>query len=701
MEQSDHSDSHHESEEHRTLQEFFQLFGDDPHQDRPPIPALPLSPIGKSIALFSDRSRQSLSNAVGNIPPHSPPNSPRPGSPRINIEMVATPRDAQGIANEGVAWVTKLLVQMEALSKLSAETQAELMDQVPSLQSATAVAKQETLAQKKELGARRLRTSIYSALVMYWLTFGLGKVVGNTYGAIMVGAGLPGAALYAPLVSTLGVPFMQVIFGEPIGGALRGAGVSYGSPDQAAYINYQTAQALQMRAWIEGNPTEVEKYRKIMNGIVDGLIQREKAKKPDGGSRIPKRLRSNASVPERHADGTIKPGQTDPSRAVVGAARTRSFITDEVPVHTFTVLNAMSGTANLFWKLWMGSAVTRVPDMVAHTLMGSIAMVSMFEWQNVWRARYQGVDLSDGGHPAVLGAKKEAARITLELWRSRCWDALALIKKIEDMRARIVEYRKTHDDQDQHWLTMQSYDATLATTHAQLYQSLKRIVAAAKRAKKLTDELSTRGARANQAAKLAIKSMVGESSAPEPWLDGAPMTIRSIGRVLGYMTVLGPTAAQAILLGLSLVDYDQQLQDARSLAAAQNMTLDESGLNQLGLSSMQSAVVYATAGTIAANAIVGWTAKTLYGLPMWEFGIHGIAGIAKRAIKETRKCLGLAPDTTLAQRPDDGEDLEDPVQPVNKETYSDPDEGLLRDETYKLPTIRISGSASSSSSSSD
>ncbi|MFN7121493.1 MAG: hypothetical protein ACK4NM_05605 [Hydrogenophaga sp.] len=677
--------------------EFFKLFGDDPDKERPVVPVLPLSPMGQSIALLSNRNRLGLSSAMGNTPSNSPPNSPRPASPRINIEMVATPRDAEGIANDGVAWVTKLLVQMEALSNLSAATQAELMDQVPSLQGATSLAKQETLAQKKELGARRLRTSIYSALVMYWLTFGLGKVVGNTYGAVMVGAGLPGAALYAPLITMLGVPFMQVIFGEPVGGAQRGAGVSYGSPDQAAYINYQTAQALQMRAWIEGNPAEVEKYRKIMNGIVDGLIQREKAKKPDGGSRIPKRLRSNASVPERHADGTVKPGQTDPSRAVVGAARTRSFITDEVPVHTFTVLNAMSGTANMFWKLWMGSAAARVPDMVLHTLLGSIAMVSMFEWQNVWRASFQGVDLADGGHPAVLGAKKEAARITLELWRARCLDALALIKKIEDMRARIVEYRKTHSDKDEHWLAMQSYDATLATTHAQLHQSLKRILAAAKRAKKLSDELTTRGARANQVAKLTIKSMVGESSAPEPWLDGAPLTIRSIGRVLGYMTALSWTTTQAICLGQSLMDYDRQLQDARALATSYNMTLDESGLNNLGLSSEQMAGVLVTASTVAATAIVGWTAKTLYTLPMWEFGIHGIAGIATRAIKETRHCLGLAPDTTLAKTPGVGEDLEDPVQPESVASYSEPEEGLQRDAHFGLFEVNISGSTSSSS----
>jgi hypothetical protein len=694
MEQSEHSSERGtHDEEQDILLDFFKIFGDDPSQNRPVIPVLPLSQVGKAIAAFSQHNRSSLSSSLGN----TPPGSPRPASPRIDITLVATPRDVEGMVNEGVAWVTRLMVEMEALANLSADTQADLLSQVPSLAGANSLAKQETLAHEKDLKWRRFRTSLYSALVMYWLTFGLGKVVGNTFGAIMAGAGLPRVALYAPLVTMLGVPFMQVIFGEPIGGAQRGAGASYGSPDQAAYINYQTAHALQIRAWLEGNAADMEKYRKIMNGIVDGLIQREKGKKPDGGSRIPKRLRSNASVPERKADGTVKPGHTDPSNAVVGAARTRSFITDEVPVHTFTLLNGMSGTANMFWKLWMGGAAARVPDMVAHTLMGSIAMVSMFEWQNVWRAKFQGVDMSDGGHPAVLGAKKEAARVTLEMWRTRCWDALSVIKKIEDMRGRIAEYRKTHDDKDPNWLAIQSYDATLQTAHTHLYRTLKDILAASKRAKKLMDELNTRGARATKAAKLTIKSMVGESSAPEPWLDGAPMTIRSISRVLGYMTVLGPTAAQAIFLGLSLMEYDQQLQDARALAASQNMTLDESSFNNLGLSSTQSAVVFATASTIAANAIVGWTAKTLYGLPMWEFGIHGIAGIAKRALNETRKCLGLAPDTTLAQQADTDEDPENAVKPADVAAYGDPEEGLLRDTDYELPVIRVSGLSSSGS----
>ncbi|MDP2017701.1 hypothetical protein [Hydrogenophaga sp.] len=691
----EHNPDHDAGEPYdRDMVEFFKIFEGFQGGNAPGMPPLPQIPLGQQIAQLSHRDRLSLSRSVGN----NLPNSPRPASPRIDILMMPTPRDAQGMADEGAAWVVKLMLQMEALSKLSIEAQAQLLSEVPSLEGAKTLAIQETLTQQKVLAGRRRRTSMYSALVMYWLTFGLGKVVGNTYGAAMVACNLPAAALYAPLFTMLGVPFMQVIIGEPYGGALRSAGVSYGSPDQAAYINHQTAHALYIRAWLEDNKADEEKYRKIMNGIVDGLIKREKAKKPDGGSRIPKRLRSNASVPDRHDDGTVKLGQTDPSRAVVGAARSRSFITDEVPVHTFTVLNGMSGAANLFWKLFMSSAVTRVPDMVAHTVMGSIAMVAMFEWQNVWRAKYQGVDLADGGHPAVLGARKEAARATVEIWRKRYWDALSLIKKIENMLDRVDDYTGKHDANDPHWNDLQSLQATLIAAHGQLFMSLKNIQASSKRAKKTFEELNTRSARANQVAKQMISSMVGESAAPEPWLDGAPMRIRSISRVLGYMTVLGATATQAILLGMSLMDYAQQLQAGQEMTSQHpNATLVTEPLNALGLTSNQMVVATFTASTIACTAIVGWTAKTLYGLPLWEHGIHGIAGIATRAIKETRKCLGLAPDPTLVQQPDVGEDLENPIQPANVLAYGDAEERLLREEDYELPELRKSNSSSSSS----
>ncbi|QHE76294.1 hypothetical protein [Hydrogenophaga sp. PBL-H3] len=697
MEKSTSSDEHSSGHEAGNpanmdpdLRAFIRIFGTLP--DDLEMPPLPLTPVGQGLAQLSHRDRLSLSRPLGN----NPPNSPRPATPRLDITLVPTPRDTQGMVNEGATWVTKLMVQMRALSELSDDNKVQLLSEVPSLEGARALATQDTLAKVNALAGRRWRTSLYSALVMYWLTFGLGKVVGNSFGAAMVACGLPAAALYAPLFTMLGVPFTQVIFGEPYGGALRSAGVSYGSPDQAAYINYQTAHALYIRAWLEDNKADEEKYRKIMNGIVDGLIKREQARKPDGSSRIPRRLRSNASVPDRNPDGTVKPGHADPSQAVVGAARTRSFITDEVPVHTFTVLNGMSGFANLFWKLFMGSAVTRVPDMVAHTVMGSIAMVSMFEWQNVWRAKFQGVDLSDGGHPAVLGAQKEAARVTLDMWSKRYWDALSLIKKIEDMLGRVDDYRKSHDASDVHWNDIHGLEATLMAAKGQLRESLGKIMAASRLAKKQLNTLTTRGARANVAAKMIMSSMVGESSAAEPWLTGAPMRIRSVSRVLGYMTVLGATATQAILLGMSLTSYAQQLQEGREMTAHHpNDTLVTAPLNALGLTSDQMAVASFNASTIACTAIVGWTAKTLYGLPLWEHGIHGIAGIATRAIKETRKCLGLAPDLTLPVHADPTPD--NPFDPVDIPAYSsdEEDHGLP-----PLPKVNIEGSSSSSSSNS-
>lgn len=685
---------------------FHKIFGGLPDSGRPqmpplpPLPALPSSPMGQSNPPPGKRERFGLSAALSQSAPGSPRSNPsRTASPRIEVLLVPTPRDSHGMVHQGSAWVSQLLQQMEAMTLLSADAQAELLTQVPDLAKARAQAQQETLAHEQGLRNRRIRTSTYAAMVMYWLTFGLGKVVGNVYGAAMLASGLPAAAVYAPLFTMLGVPFMQVIFGEPCGGAWRSAGVSCGSPDQAAYINHQTAHALCIRAWLEGRPDDEVKYRKIMNAIVDGLIKREGEKKSDGSSRIPRRLRSNARVPGRNDDGTVKTGQTDPSRAVVGAARTRSFITDEIPVHTFTVLNGMSGAANLFWKLGMGNALGRVPDMVAHTVLGSIAMVSMFEWQNVWRARYQGVDLADGGHPAVLGARKDAARVTVALWRQRCADAIHLIHKIEDMLQRVDAYRATHHEDDVHWNDMLSYQATLIATHAQLRQSLKTILAAARRSRKELDKLETRNARANVAARRIMASMVGESPAPEPWLDGAPLKIRSISRVLGYMTVLATTTSQAILLGMALMEQDLHRGEASAQAAMNNTTLVSQPLNALGMTPDQMAVATFTASTVAANAIVGWTAKTLYGLPLWEYGIHGVAGIATRAINGVRNCLGMAPDSTLPA-PVDRNDPLGTIEPAQVQAYGSDDEGSGDGERLPpLPRIRSASNLSSASGS--
>jgi hypothetical protein len=667
---------------------FYKIFPDDhtPEQQKE-IPRLPLSQVANSEAQLSRRSRLSLSSTVRDKPPGSK-------SPHIVIDMVPTPHDPQGMADDGAAWVANLMAEMQKMSRLSLAETKDLLDKVPSFTGAAAHAKQDTLDHAKDLSNRRMRTSLYSAMVMYWLTFGLGKVVGNVYGAAMVASGMPAAALYAPLFTMLGVPFTQVIFGEPYGGAWRSAGVSYGSPDQAAYINYQTAHALYVRAWIEGNTSDQEKYRKVMNNIVDGLIDREHQRKPDGSPRIPPRLRSNASKPDRHDDGTVKPGHVDPSRAVVGAARSRSFITDEVPVHTFTVLNGLSGAANLFWKLGMSSALTRVPDMVAHTLMGSIAMISMFELQNSWRAKYQGVDLADGGHPAVLGAQREAARLTSELWSERCNKAVALIQKIDDMLHQLEVYREHHSPEDKNWNDLLSYETTLGMARGQLQDALKKMKKASRRAKKELETLSTRNARANVAAKRILSSMVGESPTPEPWLDGAPMTIRSISRVLGYMTVLSTSTAQAIWLGMSLVEYAQRQESAAALATAYNATLISEPVNAIGLTSDQMAVATFTASTVACNAIIGWTCKTLYGLPLWEHGINAVAGIATRAIKGARNSLGLAPDTTLPAQQDT--DPANPVAPHDGPAYTRRDEHSSDIELPPLP-----GSRSSSSSSSD
>ena len=103
------------------IRAYRKLFGAIP--DEHEIPPLLLTPIAQGLAQASQRDRYSLSRVLGNSAPGgvptSQPNSPRPALPHMDILMVPTPRDPQGMVHDGAQWVTKLMVQMRALSELS------------------------------------------------------------------------------------------------------------------------------------------------------------------------------------------------------------------------------------------------------------------------------------------------------------------------------------------------------------------------------------------------------------------------------------------------------------------------------------------------------------------------------------------------------------------------------------------------------
>jgi len=253
---------------------------------------------------------------------------------------------------EATGWIDALIANMATMSDMSDQE----LDEVAALR---AKAKEATKPFKESTGALR-KTSVLAASVMYWLSFGPGKLVTNTVSGSLVAAGFPMAATYAPWVNAMGVPSIQVAFAEPFGGAYRGDGQSYQSPDGAAYANYQTALALMCRAWLEGKQDDIDKYNAILGKIVDSVIEREQKAQQARGK--PLYWTSGKDKPERDEKGLVKDPGNDPAFWVMWYARWRSFLSDEIPIHTFSALNGFSGAASMVWPKFMAPALARIPD---------------------------------------------------------------------------------------------------------------------------------------------------------------------------------------------------------------------------------------------------------------------------------------------------------------------------------------------------
>lgn len=317
-------------------------------------------------------------------------------------------------------WIEDLMARMESLASL---TDQELAD-LAALKHTAATATRLAVASRARLG----RTSLVAATAMYWLSFGPGKIASNAVAAALIASGLPQAAVYAPWTNVMLVPFIQVLFAEPVGGAYRADGQSYASPDGAAYVNYQTAHALLVRAWLEGSTDDMNKYRKIMGEIVDGVIEREGKLDDAGHPRMS--LVSGASKPERNEHGIAKDATADPALSVMSHARWRAFLADEVPVHTFSLLNGISGGVSLLWPGLVGAAWAKLPDAALHVLLGTVAMVWMFEGQNHLRRDLQAGSVAHGSDKDILALKQAEPQERLKLWQARKAEAQAALAEL-------------------------------------------------------------------------------------------------------------------------------------------------------------------------------------------------------------------------------------------------------------------------------
>ena len=572
-------------------------------------------------------------------------------------------------------WIEDLLDRMDTLSSL---TDQELAD-LAALKHTAATATRLAVASRAKLG----RTSLVAASAMYWLSFGPGKIASNAVAASLIASGLPQAAAYAPWTNVLLVPVIQVLFAEPVGGAYRADGQSYASPDGVAYVNYQTAHALMIRAWIEGKSGDMAKYQKIMGEIVDGVIDREGKLDDAGHPRMS--VISGASKPERDEHGIATVAAADPAGTVMSHARWRAFLADEVPVHTFTLLNGISGGVSLLWPGLVGPAWAKLPEAALHVLLGTVAMVWMFESQNNLRRDVQAASVAHGADKDILALKRAEPEQRQQLWATRKAQAKSALAELRSLRESLQALIKRSVAGDPNRAQAREQLDLLDRTVRELELRLSDIRKAHGRAERATQAWASSRQRAETAVSRTLSSYVGEhDKQPVQWLDGTPVIVRNLSKLFGYMGVLSPSAAQSMLLSLML-----------SAAAPSTSTVPQStGWNTThtpgnatdGHIDGASAVQFAIASPVALTAIVGWTARSLYAVPAFEHLFHGVIGAANRIASTTSALCGVARPAGASA----GREVE---MPDERERDSEsPERGA---------TPRHTSSSSTSSSSSD
>lgn len=541
-------------------------------------------------------------------------------------------------------WIEDLMERMESLTSL---TDQELAD-LAALRHTAATATRLAVASRARLG----RTSLVAATAMYWLSFGPGKIATNAVAAALIASGLPQAAACAPWTNVMLVPFIQVLFAEPVGGAYRADGQSYASPDGVAYVNYQTAHALLVRAWIEGSTDDMNKYRKIMGEIVDGVIEREGRRDDAGHPRMS--LVSGAGRPERDGLGIAKDAAADPAGTVMSHARWRAFLADEVPVHTFSLLNGISGGVSLLWPGLLGAAWARLPDAALHVLLGTVAMVWMFEGQNNLRRDLQAASVAHGSNREVLALKQAEPEQRQRLWAMRKAEATSALVELRSLRASLEALIAHAAPADPNRSQAREHLVVLEATERELRLCLAGIRKAGGRADRAAQAWASSRQRAEAAVNRTLSSYMGEhDKQPVPWLDGAPVVVRNLSKILGYMGALAPSAAQSMLLTMMLTA--QAPPDAAPWHDPHNSTHGTGNATDLPVP-VASAAALAVASTVALTAIVGWTGRSLYAVPAFEHLFHAMIGAAHSIASSAGALCGVvrpaaAADDLVLDRP--------------------------------------------------
>ena len=222
---------------------------------------------------------------------------------------------------------------------------------------------------------RQMRALCWGGLVGYEFSFMIGNIFAKYIGTRSAAGGAVAFATIGGLVS--------VLCAEPMGVARRVNHGSYQSPDG--------------RGWMDG----VTAYGRILTARVAGRPEKEIVKLRTAFDEHCKALAKDQAKRAEKA-GDQKLWLTFKDRPYL-SAMSRAFFTDELPVHTFSVMMMLSGALMPHIRARFGgpddaqklSAATF--DMMASVACGVVANISYASLQNLLRARVQHADAPQAG----------------------------------------------------------------------------------------------------------------------------------------------------------------------------------------------------------------------------------------------------------------------------------------------------------------
>ncbi len=515
---------------------------------------------------------------------------------------------------------------------------------------------------------------VVSSTAMYALTFCLGKWLTGLTGIGLLLNGQAGQAALSALVNALVVPLTQALLGDPMGASLRNFGANVPSEDSRQYAAFMTAHALHVRTRISDVSLEGVDPVLEMDRVINEVVWREQGK-PGTPTEKPTWFASgidpviDPKAPKDAVNAALKatPYTSAQRLRVTASMLARILVADEFPVHTFTVLNGVTGAYNNLWPILFGTSekglvYSRVVDAAAHTAAGALAMYFMFLIQDILRPIVQGAGPVDPSDEQYQALRQAPFGLTIQSASNTADQLKDMSEVLEKLNSKLKDAQST--------LGTSSHERLLIANLRDGVKRLRRLcrdirgdfkaeMHLAEKESKLFESISSRAARGVMDTWRVFSGKTSKSVG-QSWTDGSPSMVRAASKYLGYVTALVPSTVMSIQVARGIGASYQQSKQA--IADHLNASLAKQGLlapatqaqaiykgtasaHPSPVPAVQASDIVLQPGQIAEAhaphvpataftamvAIVGWNLRNVAFDPLYQHVIHAGIGLVERA----------------------------------------------------------------------